>query len=87
MIPYLDWGIYAYHSPEWWARLWSLSQCIKVEISDLLPNGFDVWFHWESIGQSTFNSGRDGDFMLLKADKGNYLTFGRTVGKKAIKRW
>ena len=87
MMPYWDWGMYAYHSPEWWVRLWSFSQCIKVEVSDLLPNGFDIWFHWERIGQSTFNSGRDGDYKLLEADNGNYLTFGRTVGRKVAKRW
>lgn len=87
MMPYWDWGMYAYHSPEWWKRLWRFSQCIEVEISDLLPNGFDVWLHWEKIGQSTFNSERDGDFKLLEADNGNYLTFGRTVGKKVMKRW
>ena len=82
MMPFWDWSMYGYHSPEWWARLWNISKHIDIEVSDLLPNGFDVWFHWEKIGQSTFNSGKDGDFKLLEADNGNYLTFGRTVGKK-----
>lgn len=87
MLPHWDWAMYAFHSPEWWSRLWRFSQCINVEISDLLPNGFDVWLHWESIGQETFNKGRNADFYLMEADNGNYLTFGRTIGRKTNKRW
>jgi SAM-dependent methyltransferase len=87
MLPYWDWGMYSFHSPEWWARLWRFSQYIDVEASDLLPDGFDVWLHWEKIGQATFNRERYGDIKLMEADKGRYLSFGRTVGRKTSKRW
>ena len=90
MKPYLEWGMYTYHSPEWWARLWRFSQHIDVEVSDFLPNGFDVWLHWEKIGLELFNKERKdrrGDFDLLEADNGQYLTFGRTVGRKTKNRW
>ena len=87
MLPHWDWSMYSFHSPQWWSRLWRFSQSIEVEISDLLPNGFDIWLRWEEIGKLTFNSDRNGDLELLKADRGNYLTFGRTVGRKVMKRW
>ena len=87
MLPHWDWNIILYHSPEWWSRLWHFSQYIDVEISDLLPDGFNVWLHWEKIGLKTFNKNRTGDFDLLEADNGKYLTFARTVGRKSIKRW
>jgi len=87
MMPHWDWSMYSFHSPEWWARLWRFSQNIEVEVSDLLPGGFDMWLHWEKIGQESFNKGRVADVALLEADKGEYLTFGRTVGKKCAKRW
>ena len=87
MMPHWDWAMYAFHTPEWWARLWRFSQSVEVEVSDFLPNGFDVWYHWEKVGQASFNSGRDADVKLLEADNGNYLTFGRTVGRKVDKRW
>lgn len=70
--------------------MWRFSQYIEVEVSDLLPDGFDVWLHWEEIRKATFNNERtedSGDMKLLKADKGNFLTFGRTVGRKEMKRW
>jgi len=87
MLPHWDWSMYSFHSPEWWSRLWRFSQCIDVEISDLMPNGFNIWLKWEEIGQKSFNKDRDGDIKLLKADMGNYLTWNRTVGRKVQKRW
>ena len=75
----MDWSLYSYHSPEWWARLWRFSQCIDVEVSDHMPNGYDVWRKWNSLLNYTDKT--------LESDKGNYLTFGRTVGRKIIKRW
>ena len=87
MMPFWNWSMYGYHSPEWWARLWCLSQNIEVEVSDLLPNGYDIWFHWEKIRASESSKEKSGDYKLLEADNGNYLTFGRTVGRKVMKRW
>ena len=87
MLQHWDWAMYAFHSPGWWARLWHFSQCINVEVSDLMPDGFDVWYHWEKVGQETFNKGRSADIELMKADNGKYLSFGRTVGRKTANRW
>jgi SAM-dependent methyltransferase len=87
LLSFWDRSMYSFHSPEWWSRLWRFSKCIDVEVSDLLPDGFDIWHHWEKIGQESFNKGRRADIDLLEADKGEYLTFGRVVGKKVAKRW
>lgn len=90
MKPYWDWSMYSFHSPEWWSRLWHFSQSIDVEVNDLLPDGFNVWLHWEKVGLETFNKDRKdrrGDFDLLEADNGKYLTWGRTIGRKNAKRW
>lgn len=86
MLPYWDWSMYSFHSPEWWSRLWRFSQNIEVEVSDLLPDGFNIWLHWEKTLKSSGFMKRSGDIELLEADKGNYLTFGRTVGRKATKQ-
>ena len=87
MIPYWDWSMCSFHSPEWWSRLWQFSQCIEVEVCDLLPDGYNVWLHWEKIGQETFNKGRSADIELMEADKGEYLSFCRAIGRKRLKRW
>jgi Cyclopropane fatty acid synthase and related methyltransferases len=85
MLPYWDFSMYSYHSPEWWSRLWRFSKNIDVEISDLLPNGYNIWLHWEKTLKASGFMERRGDIALLEADKGQYLTFGRIVGKKTIK--
>lgn len=85
MLPHWDWSMYSFHSPEWWSRLWRFSQNIEVEVSDLLPNGFDIWLHWEKTLIKSGRAKRSGDIELLEADQGRYLTFSRTVGKKSIK--
>lgn len=85
MLPHWDWSMYSFHSPEWWSRLWRFSQNIEVEVSDLLPNGFDIWLHWEKTLIKSGLAKRSGDIELLEADQGRYLTFGRTVGKKSIR--
>jgi len=79
-----DWSLYSYHSPEWWLRLWRFSQCIEVEVSDLMPDGFDVWYHWEKTLKEAKVHEPD---EMLESDKGDYITLGRTVGRKTSKRW
>ena len=86
MLPYWDWSMYSFHSPEWWSRLWRFSQNIEVEVSDLLPYGFDIWIHWEKTLKASGLMQRSGDIELLEADNGRYLTFSRTVGRKTEKR-
>jgi len=84
LLPHWAWDMYTFHSPEWWARLWRFSQSIEVEVSDLLPDGFNVWLHWEKV-QASLKNGRNAELELMEADKGNYLTFGRIVGRKVTK--
>jgi len=87
MLPYWDWSMYSFHSPEWWARLWRFSRGIEVEASDFLPDGFNVWLHWEKTLKSSGLMKRGGDIELLEADGGRYLSFGRIVGRKTAVRW
>lgn len=83
--PFWDWSMYSFHTPEWWLRLWQFSASVEVEISDFLPNGFDMWQHWEKTLAEAGLLERSGDISLLDADKGEYLTFSRTIGRK-VKR-
>ena len=87
MMPFWDWSFYSHHSPEWWSKLWRFSQCIDVEVSELMPDGFNVWLHWEKIDQAFCNKERGDMDALLEADKGNYFSFCRTVGRKTKKLW
>lgn len=85
MQPYWDWSMYSFHTPEWWERLWRFSASVEVEVSDLLPGGFDMWLYWERTLKESGMMKRSGDIELLEADKGEYLTFCRTIGRKVKK--
>ena len=87
MHPYWDASIYSFHSPAWWSRLWHFSQDIEVEISDLMPDGYNIWLHWDKTVTASGLAKRSGDVELLEADAGNYLTWGRTIGRKGSNRW
>lgn len=87
MMPHWDWSMYAFHSPGWWELLWSQSQSIEVAKSDLLPDGFKLWLHWDKTLVTSGRAKRGGDVALLEADGGRHLTFARTVGRKTVKRW
>jgi cyclopropane fatty-acyl-phospholipid synthase-like methyltransferase len=88
IMPHWDASMYSFHTPEWWKRLWQFSSNIKVEVSDLLPNGFEMWQYWENTLEASGLMARSSnDNNLLRADNGRYLTFGRTIGRKTEKRW
>ncbi len=80
----MDWSLYAYHTPEWWARLWRFSKCIDVEISDSMPDGFQIWSHWEDVLKEFGFHNPD---QMLECDRGDFVTFTRTVGRKVQSRW
>ncbi len=80
----MDWSLYSYHSPEWWARLWRFSKCIDVESSDSVPDGFQLWYYWEKILKDFGFYEPD---QMLESDQGDYITFTRTVGRKVPDRW
>ena len=80
----MDWSLYSYHSPEWWARLWRFSKCIAVETSDSVPDGFKIWYHWDNVLKQFGYYEPD---QMLECDQGDYITFTRAVGRKGKNRW
>jgi len=87
ILRHWDWSMASFHSPAWWARLWRLSKHIDVEASDLLPNGFDMWLHWEKAMSALKGGEGNESLALLEADKGEYFSFARIVGRKGLERW
>jgi cyclopropane fatty-acyl-phospholipid synthase-like methyltransferase len=75
--PYL----YTHHSPAWWAALWQRSEAVEVQVADTMPQGHDVWLHWDKTLEGAGVLQRDGDVGLLEADGGN-LTFTRVVARR-----
>lgn len=72
-----------HHTPEWWRDLWERSGCVSVETSDSMPNGHQVWLHWDKTLKEAGLLERNGDVELLELDGGN-LTFTRVVARKNV---
>lgn len=80
--PYWDSEWYSFHSAAWWARLWQRSGVVDLEVADQLPDGWNLWMHWEKTAKASGFWGRNGDMELLTADGGEYFTFTRVVARK-----
>jgi cyclopropane fatty-acyl-phospholipid synthase-like methyltransferase len=82
LLPHWDPQWYSFHSPAWWARLWSRSGVVDVEVADTMPDGHQVWLHWERTAKASGLWGRGGDIELLEADRGERFTFTRVVARR-----
>ncbi|OIJ16273.1 SAM-dependent methyltransferase [Anaerobacillus arseniciselenatis] len=80
--PYWDSEWYTYHSPNWWSKLWRRSGLVDIEVSDTMPNGWNLWLKWETTAKQSGFWGRNGDIELLTADGGEYFTFTRLVARR-----
>lgn len=80
--PYWDWEFISFHSPEWWHRHWDKTGKVKVELADMVSDGWEHWMKWEQV---VFN--RDGreyaqqEAEMLRVDAGRNLGFTRLVGR------
>lgn len=80
--PVWDAELYTFHSPEWWARLWTRSDMVDVEVADLLPDGWRLWLRWEEVCEASGFRRREGDTGFLLADGGEYLGLTRVVARR-----
>jgi len=75
--------LFTHHTPVWWRDLWERSDCVSVETADVMPNGNQVWLHWDKTLKEAGLLQRSGDVELLELDGGN-LTFTRVVARKNV---
>jgi SAM-dependent methyltransferase len=71
-----------FHSPDWWRRHWEKTGLVRVEIADIMPDG---WKHWaqheravESLGAGIFKS----DEETLLRDAGKTIALVRVIGQR-----
>ncbi len=66
------------HSAAWWRRHWERSGLVDVELSDSLPDGWQLWVEWQkTIAPDNFT-----EIEALQADRGAYLGYVRTVARR-----
>jgi SAM-dependent methyltransferase len=76
-----DWwtqDLWCLHSAAWWRRHWERTGIIDVELSDAMPDGWQVWLDWHKV----VAPGNHPEISALEADRGSYLGYVRTVGRR-----
>jgi hypothetical protein len=72
---------FSFCSAEWRRRHWERSGVVDVDVADLHPSGWDLWYRWCEVAAAW--SGTDpaeaGDANLLLTESGRALTFARVV--------
>lgn len=66
------------HSAEWWRQHWSRSGVVDVEISDHLPDGWQLWLEWHREEYPE----NEVEIKAVEADAGRYLGYVRTIGRR-----
>jgi cyclopropane fatty-acyl-phospholipid synthase-like methyltransferase len=81
--PYWNWEFYSLHSPVWWRRHWEKTGQVKVELADMIPDGWEHWLKWMEV---IFERGGQEDARqeaeMLQIDAGRNLGFTRLVARR-----
>lgn len=67
----------AFHTPAWWRQHWEISRSVAVEHADELPNGRDLWLHWNRTIGATNDA-------YLTSPSGKNLGIHRVVGRRVM---
>ena len=84
--PYWHWDFSSFHSPDWWRRHWERSGLVTVELSDMIPSGWNHWLTSDSVeaewqGKQSSDTGD-----MLRVDAGRNLGFTRMVARRKQSR-
>ena len=66
------------HSADWWQRHWGRTGIVDVELSDLMKDTWKMWLEW----QQTAYPDSSQELETIAADKGRYLGYVRTIGRR-----
>lgn len=82
--PYWESDMYCFHTIEWWKNLWEHSENIKIEMVEIMPDGYKNWLLWDKTLKDMGVLNRSGDVELLEASEENF-TFIKIIGRKKNK--
>ena len=66
------------HSADWWRRHWGRTGLVEVEIADDMPDGWQIWSHW----QRKNSPDNTAEIEAVERDAGQYLTYVRMVARR-----
>jgi SAM-dependent methyltransferase len=70
--------IWCLHSLEWWRRHWERTGIMDIEVSDTMPDGWQLWLDWHKV----IAPDNETEIKALEADRGQYLGYVRLVGRR-----
>lgn len=81
--PYWNWEFYSFHSPKWWRRHWEKTGQVKVELADMIPEGWEHWLKWmEVISDQEGQEDARQEAEMLQIDAGRNLGFTRLMARR-----
>jgi len=70
--------LWCLHSADWWRQHWERAGIVDVEVSDTMPDGWQVWLDWHKVVAPENQS----EIKALEADRGRYLGYVRVAGRR-----
>lgn len=67
------------HSASWWREHWAKTAIVDVQVSDSMPDGWRFWLKWHK----TVCPENEVEIRAVEADRGEYLGYVRTVGRRS----
>jgi cyclopropane fatty-acyl-phospholipid synthase-like methyltransferase len=66
------------HSAAWWRRHWERTGILSIDLTDSMPDGWQLWIHWlEAVAPDNLV-----EIDAVKADRGDYLGYVRAIGRR-----
>jgi len=70
--------LWCLHSVGWWRRHWERTGIMDVEVSDTMPDGWQLWLEWHKV----IAPDNTAEIQALQTDRGEYLGYVRLVGRR-----
>jgi SAM-dependent methyltransferase len=70
--------VWCLHSATWWRRHWERTGIMKIEVADMMPDGWQLWLDWLRVVAPD----NAVEIKALEADRGSYLGYVRVVGRR-----
>lgn len=70
----------SFHSPDWWRRNWEGSGVVRVELADMMPDGWNHWMTSDAVSGEWRGEGSHVE--MLRVDAGRNLGFTRMVARR-----
>lgn len=81
LVPYWEWEFGSFHSPEWWRNHWEKTGFARIEVADMIPDGWKHWLLWQEVSYKQGVTDDQREAEMLRIDAGQHIGFTRMVGR------